>query len=246
MVNQIKVTGMILSSTPVGEYDRRVVLLTKERGKISGFARGARRQGSSLLGATGAFTFGKFTVYEGKSSYTLVQAEVINYFSELRGDTRWVCRGLYFLEMADYYAREGTDETLLLKLLYQSLRALTAKSIPDSLVQVIFEWKAIAINGEGPQAFSCVFCGKKEGLERFSMRRGGLVCGKCQEEGRKLHPSTVYTLQYILSAPVEQLYQFVVSRQVQEELETLWKDYSRIHIDKTFQTLEILKQIAGE
>ena len=245
-MNQITVTGMVLAVTPVGEYDRRVVILTKERGKIAAFARGARKPNSALVGVTAPFCFGQFCIYEGRTSYTMMSASISNYFSRLREDMEGAYYGFYFLDLANYYGKEGNDETELLKLLYQTMRALASEKIPNALVRCVYELKIISINGEAPQVFECVRCGDKGKGKAFSAKKGGLVCQECSENGEGAVPllsSSLYALQYIVSSPVEKLYTFAVSEEVLEQLEMVMEKYSAIHIDKTFKSLEILRAI---
>lgn len=244
MSQNITVTGMILSATPIGEYDRRVVILTKERGKISAFAKSARRQNSVLMGMTNPFTFGEFTLYEGRTSYTLVQANISNYFMELSSDFEGAYYGFYFMEFADYYAREYNDETQALKLLYQTLRALTSKRIPYELIRCVFELKMLVINGEYPEVFQCSSCGSKEGLSGFHSKNRGVLCSGCKYvigDGIALDNSAVYALQYIVSSPIEKLYTFTVSDTVLSQLQKIMKQYIGMYVDKKFKSLEILE-----
>lgn len=245
-MNQITVMGMVLSATPIGEYDKRVVLLTKERGKISAFARGARKPGSALSGSIIPFSFGEFTIYQGRTSYTLMSASISNYFAELRMDMEGAYYGFYFMEIADYYCREANDERQMLKLLYQSLRALSKDSIPNLLIRYIYELKAICINGEAPQVFRCVVCGDQERPGQFSAKRGGRVCCQCDRDvfdGMELDPSTWYALQYIVGEKVERLYTFTVSDLVLRELGMVVGRYMDVYVDRQFKSLEILKQM---
>ncbi len=244
MSQTITVTGMILSATPMGEYDKRVVLLTKERGKISAFAKSARRQNSALMGMTNPFVFGEFSLYEGRTSYSLVQANISNYFMELTTDLEGAYYGFYFMEFADYYTREYNDETQMLKLLYQSLRALASGKIDRNLVRYIFELKALVINGEYPDVFRCVNCGSTERGVIFSSKNHGLICEDCAglaKDGIKITNSTLYALQYIVSSPIEKLYTFAVSDEVLGELGRVLKQYIGMYVDKHFKSLEILE-----
>lgn len=236
------VTGIVLSSMPVGDYDKRLILLTRERGRITAFAKGAKKPNNHLMAASEPFSFGRFTLYEGRNSYTVMSAEISNYFQELRGSVEAIYYGVYFCEFADYFTRENEDGTQVLKLLYQSLRALTKNAIGMSLVRCIYELRLISMEGMMPQVFSCVKCGRKEPLVRFAPDEGGMLCGGCisGKKGIAVHPSTLYTLQFILSEPVESLYRFTVKPDVLSELTRISKEYRLAHIDRPMKSEEML------
>lgn len=168
MREPINVSGMVLSASPVGEYDKRVVILTRELGKITAFARGARRMKSPLMAVSNPFVFGEFQVYEGRDSYTLSGANIKEYFLDLAQMQPGVYYGFYFLELAEYFGQEGNDETQMLNLLYVTMNAIRSGKQDLRLIRCIFELRTITISGEAPQMFSCMECGTKENLTVFS------------------------------------------------------------------------------
>jgi DNA repair protein RecO (recombination protein O) len=237
----IVVTGMVLQTIPIGEYDKRITILTKERGKINAFAKGARRPSGMLLAATNPFVFGEFELYQGRTSYTVAKANVTNYFRELTNDYETACYGFYFLEMADYFAMEQDRDYNLLKLLYVTMRALENPNLDNRLVRSVYELKMLMLNGTYPDVFQCMECQSEDDMEYFDLKRAGVLCHTCAEkcgftQGVKLLPSTFYAMQFILTAPIEKLYTFKVASEILEELERTIRNFYATYIEHKFKS----------
>lgn len=203
---------MIIGSYPQGEYDKRLVLLTRQLGKITVFAKSARRPSNRFLGTTDLFSFGNFDLYVGKNSYTLQDVEILNYFEYLRTDLVGAYYGMYFLELADYYAVENNDESNLILLVYRALQGLKSEKLDNSFVRRIYELKLFMIEGE----FIPV------------------------DKAGSFTDSLYKTVEYIQESSIERLFNFKVEEALFNEIERL-SEFERKHlVDRRLSSLDIL------
>lgn len=248
MADQIRVMGMVISSSPIGENDKRIVLLTKEKGKISAFVRNVRRPGNHLMAASEGFVFGTFYLVYGRDSYTMVGAEVKEYFRELLDDLQMTYSAYYFLELAQYYAVENQDASQMLNLIYAAFKALLNPSIDNRLVRYVYELKMLVMNGEYPDFFACANCGSEEKIAGFSIAGNSVVCAECMHTATdviSINQSTVYTLQYVVCSEISKLFKFRVSDEVLSELRMVMARCMNSYVDKRMNSLEILDSISN-
>ncbi len=217
-MDAIELTGVVLLVQPIGEYDRRVVILTRERGKITAFARGARRVNSSLLAATRPFVFGRFTLYEGRNAYTLTAVSVTAYFNELSAMSPGVYYGFYFLELASYYGQEGMMAEGMVNLLYVTFRAVIRNSVPLPLLRRIYECRLMAENGD------------------FAL----------PDETGGLDEAAVYALGFAAGCPIAALYSFSLSREAEADFTACVKKQLARCVDRKMKSLEMLTLMSRE
>ena len=241
--------GIVIDSTNIGEYDKRVVLLTAKLGKISAFVKGARRQNSPFLATSNMFCFGTFFLGKGKDSYYVNKVEPIKFFDELRDDYLGAYYGAYFLEYTNYFTSEGLEAKDVIHLLVMALKALSNKELDKELTRMIFEMKMFVYAGEYPEINNCTYCGTPTSNAAFSFERDGTVCRKCYEDkglGKSLvylSPTAIYTLKFILSTNPQKLFTFKLRDGVKAELENFIEDFKHNHIDKEFKSLRVLKEV---
>lgn len=241
-------TGMVLTASPIKEYDKRIELLTKENGRISAFVQGARRINSPLSACAIPFTFGTYELYQGRSSYNVHFCQIKTYFDEIAEDYDALCYASYFAEMAQYFTRENVEAGQELLLLYVTCRALTRGKVPFSLIRSIYEMRMMQVQGEGLELFQCLGCGKEEAGMEVYISRGGLLCRECAAQIPEIHrkkpfqlsPDALYALQFIVTAPLEKLYSFKVSDIVEQELTVFLKRYLDHYLHHSFKSLDFI------
>ncbi len=243
MYENITVQGIVLDTSLIKEYDKRLVLLTAELGRITVFANGARRKNSPLTAVSQKFVMGSFILRPSRSAYSLVSADVKEMFTELSYDLEKMAYASYVCELAGYFTQEAVGAKDELNLLYVTFKAILADRQSLGLIKSIFECKLLDIEGLGLEMTRCVISGVESNLHHISVEDGGLVADAVVNKAKNplyITDDAIYAIRYILSRSIGALYSFDIAINTCAELDDIMTKYLNVHVDRHFKSLDIL------
>ena len=142
--------ALILRTYKLGEADRIVVFLTRDRGKKRGVAKGARRTKSNFVGALEPLTHARVAYFE-KERRELVN---LNYSEASRsalssGTIEGLGCAAYFAELIDEWAAESHEDERLYRLGVSMVEAIAA-GVPSEPLTRYFEYWLLSLQGVYP------------------------------------------------------------------------------------------------
>jgi DNA repair protein RecO (recombination protein O) len=244
-----KANAIVLRRIPLGETDKVLTLFTREYGKLSAIAKGARRTTSRLAGATEPLMFLRGLLAEGMNLDILTQAEIRESFSTIRSNFGLFLRATYACELLDKVTAERDAAPEAFDLLLSTLYILQRARDPDVPLHS-YELRLTGQIGYEPQLDSCVRCERgivPDGLPAggFSPSRGGAVCDECafqlREELLPMSADTLSWLRYLASEDdAFALADAMPPDNVREEMNRLLRSHLRYRLERDVRSTAFL------
>ena len=244
----IRTKGLILREVRYKEADRILTLLTETNGKITATAHGAYSKKNKLAAATQSLTCSDFLLEERNGRCSVKEASVVEYFEGLRTDISRYYLASYFMEVADAVSFEEVADPVLLRLILNTLYALSREMYPVEQIKAAFELKLCASIGFEPGLSACSVCGSPDPEEPlFCTETGSVCCRECYRSPMgKAHPidrATLEAMRFILSANIKNFLSFTLPGDSLLELARICEEFFLLHVERKFSTLELWKTV---
>jgi DNA repair protein RecO len=183
----VKATTIVLRSRKWGDADRIVTFYSKERGKIRGVARGARRLKSRFGAALEPFSLCRLNLFEksGDSLYRISHVDLVRSSQKLRESLGLIDSAARMVNVVAAITPDGDPDPILFDTLEQGLASLHESEDP-TFMALLFQIRLLGVTGFRPQTDHCAACEKTHfvGDPQFSPIAGGLVCLSCAAHQR--------------------------------------------------------------
>ncbi len=245
----VEATGIVTREIKYGDSSRILTVITREFGKISILAGGARSNKSGLLTVTQLFSYAAFTLFQGrgKGLYKINHGETLCSFGGLRDSLEKMAYASYFCEVANRVIPEDAPDPAQMQLLLNTLYLLAEEKIPYEQIKAVYEFRTLAAQGFLPPLSACARCGKTEGLTFFSPAENVVYCRGCGKEESSgmidAGTSVLGAISYIASADPKKIFSFRLPEQSLAYLSSLGEYCLELQMEKHLKTLDYLKNV---
>ncbi len=245
-----RTNAIVLRRINVGETDRIVTLYSREKGKLSAVAKGARRPLSKLAAATEPLTYGKYFAAAGRELDVITQAESQASFPSIRRDLDRIGHATYLVELVNAMVEERDPNYELFDTLLSALYLTDGGADPE-IVARYFDLQMMSMTGYRPELDVCVRCGsspKQNGIT-FSPSLGGRVCDTCAplpDDVLYLSSESVAAMKKLIAAEAREVAATTLPQPVKDEIFNAIRWYVRYRLDRDLKSSEFIQSIATE
>ena len=183
MPERLKARAIVLRLVDTGESDRVVTLLTRERGKLGAYARGARASRRRFGGALEPFTVlaAELSARRAGDLWALETVQPERSFGGIRGDLARIACAAHACEIARALVRDAEPHPELFDLVVAYLERLDAAPAEPTALRAA-QLGILRAAGLAPRLDACARCGGPlpQGARlRLDPSEGGVLCGAC-------------------------------------------------------------------
>ena len=141
---QLSTDAVVIREKKLAEHDRLLTLLTRDKGVLTAYARGAGRLRGSLLASTEFLCYSHFQLFQNRDRTSVDRAESEMVFFRVRQDLGKLSLATYFCQLCCELVPELDCDEGYLRLLLNSLFQLERDKMPPQLLKPLFELRCLS------------------------------------------------------------------------------------------------------
>lgn len=240
--------GLVIKEQKIGEADRLITILTRDRGIIRAFANGAYKLKHKNSSSTQLLCYSKFILYQSKSGYTVNEAEPLELFYGLRNRLEKLSLAQYFCELALILVPEEVESEGILRLLLNALFYLSRGLRNDVLIKGVYELRLLSKVGYMPDIIMCEGCGAYESNTMyFLIDKAKIICEKCfpipHEPSVTLGKGALTALRHCVYADFDKVFSFTLPAVAAGQFSRAAQGYLLSRLDCIPKTLNFYESI---
>lgn len=243
---QIGTRAVVLSARNMDEFDRLLVLLTEDRGLVTAYAKGARRQKGTMASATEQLSYSAFQLFRNREKTYVDRAEAETLFFGIRQNIDRLALASYFCQLCRELIPEGDAQPGYLHLMMNTLTLLDRGQLPTAQLKAVFELRLLTMSGYMPDLVACAGCGElHDGGIFFAPAAGTVYCGDCAPRGGDallpLSPGVFQGMRHIIYSDFGKLFSFRLPEKALTELENASEAYLLAQVERMLPALDFYK-----